>query len=800
MAKLLQVGKPANDAEKWAFDFLKKELPEHYIIVANVDVYSDHGQPFECDAIIVGDWAIYIVDVKGYQGRLSAGKDVWLHGSRSVENPLPKLHQNARTLASRCRLKLRQNQHAPWCQGVAFITGGLGGEIALVKGENSLPVYHKSNIIQALTSPNYVTAFHKHKLQESQKEIALSAICDFKLLREQEQKVGNYTKKKLLSIDDDMELWVVEPEGHTFNFQYWMKFVDISGKSSSKIAELRARLKKEFYLLSELADLPAVPAALSYHDDGESIALVHQNIVGHSLSELDHFDKRRVMLDVASALIEMSKKGIHHRALSLENIFLSDDGKVQLLDVGYARSRQAKTLVTAGQLENPWLPPEYIESGVYTTGSLSYQFAHIFLPRISSNPPASASTLDFVSERYCLEKSHLDPSIAEAFEWLSGACNIDESVRPQLEDFIECFGSEANESSEIEEFRFRPGAKINDKYELIDCIGRGGTSSIWRAKHLLGEYICCLKVVDTFDGADQLARKEFEVLRVLYHPHIVRIFDLDVIHNSDQYFLTCEYLEGDTLDQTEFSSSGELLNYFRQILSALQYLHRLGRIHKDIKPENIIISHGNASIIDFNISMLDSRLIGTTRYKDPTVKASGWTYFSDIYSLVVTFAEALSKQHPFVENDDIPSVDCTPQLMKTSSSFPAVVRSKFDQVLRGDVNWDGIQDYCSWFGISDRLELEIPERILIQWNINKGYMLKVLKCMLADMQPRSRQVIVRNTLKANDIVGNKPNKKSVSSAISALKSSNVVEEHGAKIRLTNSFLQAWEDSQPAFGK
>ena len=196
MANLVQVGKPANDAEKWAFEYLQKNLPENYIIISNVDVYSDHGQPFECDAIIVGDWAVYVVDVKGYQGRLNAGKDVWQHDSRTVENPLPKLNHNARTLASRCRLKLRQNQHAPWCQGLAFITGGIGGDIVVSKGEEALPVYHKDNIVKALTQKEYVTAYHKHKIEESQKEVALSAICDFKLLREREQKEPTIQRKK----------------------------------------------------------------------------------------------------------------------------------------------------------------------------------------------------------------------------------------------------------------------------------------------------------------------------------------------------------------------------------------------------------------------------------------------------------------------------------------------------------------------------------------------------------------------------------------------------------------------------
>ena len=795
MAKIIQVGQAANAAEKWAFNFLKNELPDHYIIIANVDVYSDHGQPFECDAIVIGDWAVYIIDVKGYQGRLLAGKDVWTHNNRNVENPLPKLHQNARILASRCRLKLRQNQHSPWCQGLAFITGGVGGDITLVKGEEQIPAYDKNNIIEALTSQGYVTALHKHKLKQYQNEIAVSAICDFKLLRQKQQKVGSYIKKRKLANNGNFELWLVEPEGHTFNFQYWMKFADISGENSSKISELKARLKKEFYLLSELADLPCVPAPLAYHDDGESIALVHQNVIGRPLSEVSSFNIREVMLEVATALAYMEKRGIHHRALSLENIYVSDDRKVQLLDVGFARSRRTKTLVASAQLDSPWLPPEYIENGTYDSHSVSYQFAHVFLPKISTQPPTSRSTLDFVGEKYALEKTYLDSSIEKAFEWLSDACSIDQTTRPSIFEFIDCFVTQSSQANQMQNIKLEAGVHINEKYELIERIGVGGSSSIWKAKHLLGEYVCCLKILDTFDGADHVARKEFEVLRALYHPNIVRIFDLDVVDQSDRYFLTCEYLNGETLDQVELSSHTEYLEYFRQTLGALQYLHRLGITHKDIKPENIVISHGKASIIDFNISMLDNRLLGTTRYKDPNVKESGWTYFSDIFSLTLTFYEALTKQHPFFENDDIPSIDSPPQLEKANPGFPSSIRSKFDQILRSEVNWQGIKDYCSWFGISDRIKVEVPENIISQWSISKGYMLKVLKCMLADMQPRSRKVVIRNTLKANGIIGNKINKSSVSAAISSLKSSNIVEERGTKITLTAAFTQAWQEIQ-----
>ena len=63
MAQHVSVGKPANDAEVWAFEYLRRHLPDHYILITNVDVYADSNQPFEVDVIVVGDWGVYVLDL-----------------------------------------------------------------------------------------------------------------------------------------------------------------------------------------------------------------------------------------------------------------------------------------------------------------------------------------------------------------------------------------------------------------------------------------------------------------------------------------------------------------------------------------------------------------------------------------------------------------------------------------------------------------------------------------------------------------------------------------------------------------
>jgi len=794
MAKHVSVGKPVNDAEKWAFKYLKENLPKHYVLITNVEVYTDNNQPFECDAIIVGDFAVYVIDVKGYQGRLNANKDVWQHDGRNVQNPLPKLNQNARILASRCKRRLRYNQHAPWCQGVVFITGGIGGEIVITStGDYSLPVFSPKKIIQALTTQEYITAYHKYKLEKYQIEIALGAICDFKLLDQKQQKVANYKKLKKISDKNDVELWLVEPEGHTFKFKYWMKYIDISGKNIESIEKLKAQLKKEYYLLSELSDLPSVPAVLTYHDDGESIALVHQGITGKPLKEITSFDVVDVMISVITSLIEMNRNGISHRALSLETIYLGDDDKIQLLDVGYARSRETVTIVSPSQLDNPWLPPEYIDEGTYSTQSSSFQFAAVFLPLLAESLPESVSTLDFIAENYKFSLKNEFQALQGVEEWFRQALSTDMEDRPELDELLICLSPTAESVSQVVgSFELAAGVIIDDKYRLEECIGHGGTSTIWKAEHLLGEYPCCLKVVGLFDGSDEIAKKEFEILRTMYHPNIVRIFDLDIIPETNHYFLTSEYLDGCTLDQTESISIEESIEHFRQILTALQYIHRLGRIHKDIKPENIMIIDKKACLIDFNISSLDSLLLGTTRYKDPAVIENGWKSFSDIYSLVISFSEVLLGMHPFESNDGIPSLHLAPEIKDNAENIPASLKSKFKQVLERQVEWRGVKDYVSWFGIASKVDIVLPEALKKEWKINDGYMSKVLRVILADMQPRSRAIIKMNALKSHGIPGNKSNKGSANAAISALKRENIIEEYGKKIKLTDSFKKAWE--------
>lgn len=788
MAKLIKIGHPVNDAEKWAFNFLKTNLPESYTLLTNLDLYDDRGQPFEVDAVVIAEYAIFLIDIKGYSGELFSGKDVWKHEDKIVENPIPKINQNSRILASRCRKRLKYNQHAPWCQAAIFVTGGTGSNINIKKSEEHIPVYDKNDILDVLTKPDYLTSRFTHSLEKYQKDIALEALCDFKLLEQKNNILGGFKKIRLLDKSNLIETWKVQPSSLTISYDYWMKLIDITALSQDEVEYHKECFKKEYYLLSELSDIPTVPAVLSYIDEGEFIAIVHESIHGTKLYNCKNVDFANLLLKVTESIIKFHKKGIYYRSLNASNIYITDDNNVLFSNIGTSSIDKFDTLVGVKDLNNPWSAPEYIANGEYTASSDSFTLAATFLPYFTNTPPVSDNTIDLLEENYVFVGNDLCASYHGLEEWFIKSISIDPNERKSIEDLEYCF-THASLDEEIESSEVDSNTIIANKYKIIEQIGHGGTSTVWKAKHLIGDYYCCIKILDDAQYSYELAIKEFEILRTSFHPNIIRIFDLDYLPNSERLFLTCQLIDGPTLNC--FDNKDKLWVFFEQILSALQYLHNIGIIHKDIKPQNILIENNKAFLIDFNISALDNRWLGTVGYKDPEVMYKGWSSFSDIYSLAVTFLEKSLGYNPINNKSYINTEKTHISLPENISGISSKTRNRLLSVINHDIDWKSVTDYLSWFDLRDNVDIVIPDQIKHDWNIRDGYMVKVLKTMLSDLQPRSRQVIIKNTLKANDLIGNKTNKGSISATISALKKLNIVEEYGTKIRLTADFTDSW---------
>ena len=159
-----------------------------------------------------------------------------------------------------------------------------------------------------------------------------------------------------------------------------------------------------------------------------------------------------------------------------------------------------------------------------------------------------------------------------------------------------------------------PGAIIRKKYEIIGEIGRGGMGVVYRARHLIWNEEKALKVLAAEGAGAQQGLKgllaEAQVMRQLQHPHIVRVEDADYTED-DQPFVVMEYVEGQSLSQ-RLKSAGTLapelaLRIAADACSALSAAHQKGIVHRDIKPQNLLLAKGadggeSVKVIDFGIA------------------------------------------------------------------------------------------------------------------------------------------------------------------------------------------------------
>src|SRR5213082_3196148 len=203
---------------------------------------------------------------------------------------------------------------------------------------------------------------------------------------------------------------------------------------------------------------------------------------------------------------------------------------------------------------------------------------------------------------------------------------------------------------------------FDGRYRIVRKLGTGGMANVYLAEdEVLGRRVAIKILNDRHAGDDQFVerfRREAKNAASLSHPNIVSIYDRGEAEGT--YYIAMEYLDGRSLKELILSRGDApiavVVEYARQILSALRLAHRHGIVHRDIKPHNVLVDgEGRVKVTDFGIARAGASqmteagsIVGTAQYLSPEQARGGDVdQRSDLYSLGVVLYELLTGKTPF---------------------------------------------------------------------------------------------------------------------------------------------------------
>ena len=240
------------------------------------------------------------------------------------------------------------------------------------------------------------------------------------------------------------------------------------------------------------------------------------------------------------------------------------------------------------------------------------------------------------------------------------------------------------------------GKRLDGRYEMRELIGVGGMAYVYKAYDSVDDRTVAVKILkDEFLTKDEFVRRfrnESKAIAILNHPNIVKV--LDVGFGEKLQYIVMEYIDGITLkeylDQRKDIRWKEAVHFTVQILRALQHAHDKGIVHRDIKPQNImLLTDGTIKVTDFGIARLTrsemqatavgNKAIGSVHYISPEQARGEITdEKTDLYSVGIMLYEMLTGRLPF-EADNAVSVAI--MQMQSEATVPHLINDEIPEGL-----------------------------------------------------------------------------------------------------------------------
>ena len=311
------------------------------------------------------------------------------------------------------------------------------------------------------------------------------------------------------------------------------------------------------------------------------------------------------------------------------------------------------------------------------------------------------------------------------------------------------------------------GQKINDRYEIIKTIGEGGMANVYLANDTILDRKVAIKVLrgDLSNDEKFIRRFKREALSVsnLSHPNIVEVYDVG--EEDGNYYIVMEYIEGKTLKQLlqkrGVLTLNEVIDIMTQLTDGLAHAHEAYIIHRDIKPQNIMIEdNGLVKITDFGIAMAlnstqltqTNSVMGSVHYLPPEqANGKGSTVKSDIYSLGILMYELLTGSVPFKGDTavEIALKHMKEKIPSIRKQNPTIPQSVENIVLKATAKnpknrYDNVRDMYK--DLQTALQRDNEKRLVYEYPENDLEETKVIPQVTKEV----KQVIDKPTVKEED--------------------------------------------------
>lgn len=615
MANLITVpgSRPADEGEALVVSFLRDKLPGTYTLIPNFEI-AERGRPaFEYDLAVVAPHAVYIVEVKRWQGGITGDDDTWVVGGRNRRpNPWPTTNNKARVIKS---LLVRQvpSGDSVWVEAVIAIAADLG-ELDL-RGNCRDHAFRYTDLPAFLTNPAALAG--KAGDVRAVRGYVEQAILKVAHARPQNPKrFGSYEVVETLSRRDTVGEYLVRntllPAGppvrlRVFSYDPYLPKAETEHRLDliRREAEALQRIGTHPNLIA-LRGFDTVPEdpnlfieATDWSNEGTLRVLMSRD----ATMSLER--KLELAQGIAAGLKAVHEAGVIHRDVRPENILIGTDGQPRLMNFDHARLTipQAHTIspltydpdvpraYMAPELLNP-VTPATQATDLYGLGVILFEMLvgeplykspeEALKGDTSAGGPISFGVANIPQELNDLICTLIQPDAHQRPQEAGQVLDDLRVIREKTSESLMPLDREKQVSPEVDERTGEPdvfslGEMIDDKYQVQQILQEGGSGQVYKVFDEIRNRTYALKVFKETSLSLDFLKKEIQALDAISHPNIVQVRGWGRLLRSGRFYLVSDYADGEDLKNyvspEHHLPAGEAVKAICDLLRALETIH-----------------------------------------------------------------------------------------------------------------------------------------------------------------------------------------------------------------------------------